>query len=168
MTEVTTSKVIAFIAAVGTAITGWFTYSSSNYVAEVSAQGQSIVKRMEFESAERIAFLTKQKEDRVADIEMVKLALNILSGNKSADTVASRTFAVDLLRKYSGVAIENETASTWVNSGTVEFGAKSTALATAATYELFNPPSLDELLRRNGLSREDLRMTPKLNMQVPQ
>ena len=167
MTEVTSSKVIAIIAAFGTIATGWFTYNSANYVADVSAQGQSIVKRMEFESAERSAYLTKQKDDRVADIEMVKLALNILSGSKSPETVASRTFAVDLLRKYSGVVIEKETASTWVNNGTVEFGAKNTALATAATYELFNPPSLDELLRRNGLSREDLQTFPKLDTQIP-
>ncbi len=112
---------------------------------------------MEFESAERIAYLTKQKDDRVADIEMVKLALNILSGDNKPETVASRTFAVDLLRKYSGVIIENETASTWVKSGTVEFGAKNTALSSSAVYELFNPPSLDELLRRNGMKREELQ-----------
>ncbi|KAB2716649.1 hypothetical protein [Brucella intermedia] len=72
-------------------------------------------------SAYQIAEIQRQTSDRQSDIEMVKLALNILGGEISDKTKESRRFAVSLLSKYSGVEIEPTVRLNWAEAGSVSF-----------------------------------------------
>nr|WP_278436678.1 hypothetical protein [Brucella anthropi] len=83
----------------------------------------------------QIASFEKQTNDRNSDIEMVKLALNILGGEISDKTLESRHFAVSLLRRYSGVDIGKETGSLWAAAGTVSFAEKSLGLSPVVTAD---------------------------------
>ncbi|MDL2202046.1 hypothetical protein QQF51_05100 [Brucella intermedia] len=98
----------AVIAAIGTIITA----GTTGYSAYLTAQIQ------------------KQTSDRQSDIEMVKLALNILGGDISDKTQESRTFAVSLLEKYSGVPIDKSTKASWSERGTVIFSSKVLGLSS--------------------------------------
>lgn len=81
------------------------------------------------DSNNQVAALHKATNDRQSDIEMVKLALNILGGVASDKTKESRRFAVSLLRKYSGVEVDDATGSSWAAAGTVSFAQQNLGLA---------------------------------------
>ncbi|MGF9564145.1 hypothetical protein AAIH70_11580 [Neorhizobium sp. BT27B] len=101
--------------------------------------------------------MTKHKEDRQADIELVKLALNMLSGGSGKNTTASRLFAIEMLQKYSGVTIDKAVADKWAEDGDIKFGSMAQALSNIGTDDIFNPPSVAEILRRQGTSPEEFR-----------
>lgn len=101
--------------------------------------------------------MTKHKEDRQADIELVKLALNMLSGGSGKDTTSSRLFAIQMLQKYSGVTIDKDVAVKWAEDGDIKFGSMAQALSNFGTDDMFNPPSVAELLRRQGMSPEEFK-----------
>lgn len=67
----------------------------------------------------QVALMEKQNKDRLSDIEMVKLALNILGGDISDKTLQSRTFALSLLQKYSGVVLTEPQVKEWRLTGSV-------------------------------------------------
>ncbi|MGC0054551.1 hypothetical protein ACNSPG_16060 [Brucella pituitosa] len=94
-------------------------------------------------SAYQIAEIQRQTSDRQSDIEMVKLALNILGGDISDKTQESRTFAVSLLGKYSGVSIDEAVQASWAKNGTVIFSSKILGLST-------EPRTLRDLLGNRG------------------
>ncbi|MCO7728646.1 hypothetical protein NJB93_18845 [Brucella intermedia] len=78
----------------------------------------------------QIAEMQKATTDRQSDIELVKLALNILGGEVSDKTRESRKFAVSLLNKYSGVVINPDMGEQWAESGTVSFSSKPLGLSS--------------------------------------
>lgn len=82
------------------------------------------------DSNKQVATLQKATNDRQSDIEMVKLALNILGGEVSDKTQESRMFAVLLLNKYSGVLVNKAVGDKWAESGTVSFSSKQLGLAS--------------------------------------
>ncbi|MCH6205251.1 hypothetical protein L3V16_15550 [Brucella ciceri] len=94
-------------------------------------------------SAYQIAEIQRQTSDRQSDIEMVKLALNILGGEISDKTKESRIFAVEVLKKFSNVSIDDGVASDWAASGTVSFSSKSLGLAPGGRtlQDLFGMPN---------------------------
>lgn len=83
-------------------------------------------------------FLNK---DREHDIEMVRLSLQILKGEfeatRSGDPRPARTYAVDALRKYSGVSIDPETGDKWIVNGSVPGNIEASALPTANAIDPF-------------------------------
>lgn len=58
-------------------------------------------------------------KDRELDIEMVRVSLNILSGEAKEDSEPGRRFALRTLSKYSGVDIPEAEFSDWVKGGTI-------------------------------------------------
>lgn len=80
----------------------------------------------------QVAALQKATTDRQSDIEMVKLALNILGGEVSDKTHESRQFAVNLLSRYSGVEVDDAVGEKWAETGTVSFAQKELGLTLSS------------------------------------
>ncbi|WHO22653.1 hypothetical protein G6L90_06740 [Agrobacterium tumefaciens] len=70
-------------------------------------------------------------KDRELDIEMVRVSLNILSGEAKDTSVPGRRFALRTLEKYSGVEIPVEELKEWAERGTIPTGAWASASCTA-------------------------------------
>ncbi len=133
----------AVIAAFGTIITAIGAGTSAYYSAGISANAQRLVAETEASSKIQIAKIEKQNSDRQSDIEMVKLALNILGGEISDKTQESRQFAVELLKKYSGVPLSSSVGEKWATSGSVKFadeiaGLSSSIDAAIAAQQVIN------------------------------
>lgn len=99
----------------------------------------------------RTAEVQKENADRLSDIEMVKLALNILGGEISDKTTESRRFAVALLSQYSGVEITTERAIAWVDGGSISFLNEALGLGSV---------SFEDALKRAVDGLRDLREEP--------
>lgn len=114
---------------------------ASAYSAYASNVATSEAAAISAAAAIEIEKLRKHNSDRQSDIEMVKLALNILGGEVSDKTHESRLFAVDLLRKYSGVQLSSGMGEKWAASGSVKFADEaaglSSSLATALATQRF-------------------------------
>ncbi|WP_412033034.1 hypothetical protein ACLIR7_03280 [Nitratireductor aquimarinus] len=113
----------------------WSAYSSNAIASQVQAA-----------SAERVALLEKAQTDRRLDIEMVKLALNILGGQISDETHQSRKFAIRLLGKYSGVDIDQASENDWLQSGKVAFKDVASGLSPGGWRSDAEVYRLEELL----------------------
>ncbi len=110
-------------------------------------------------SAYQIAEIQRQTSDRQSDIEMVKLALNILGGDISDKTQESRNFAVSLLGKYSGVSIDEAVQASWAKNGTVAFSSEVLGLSPGneITRQILRGYANPELGMPNpGLRRQEL------------
>ena len=58
-------------------------------------------------------------KDRSQDIEMVNIALSILSGEKKDNSVPGRKFALRLLEEYSAIDIPEDEFESWAEDGTL-------------------------------------------------
>lgn len=127
--------------------------------AVIAAIGTIITAGTTGYSAYQIAAFQKQTSDRQSDIEMVKLALNILGGDISDKTQESRRFAVSLLQKYSGVVIDKSTQISWAKNGTVIFSSKVLGLSSEprTLRDLFGDSVSPELGMPNPLLRQNPR-----------
>ncbi|MEK1853008.1 MAG: hypothetical protein AAAC48_14350 [Phyllobacterium sp.] len=124
MTESSTSwmsTVTAVATSIGVAVIGYFGY-------QVQANSQRAVEEIRAQTAIQQSLLNSTCQTRQLDIEMVKLALNILGGEISDKTKKSREFAVKLLQKYSGIELKDGDIIAWVDSGTVDFKLPNEAL----------------------------------------
>ncbi|TKB12801.1 MAG: hypothetical protein E5V75_23985 [Mesorhizobium sp.] len=130
-------KTSEWVPAAATIAAGLFAAWSAYSSATISATSATISSTMKAESEERIALLQKTYQDRQLDIEMVKLALNILGGETSDHTQQSRQFAINLLEKYSGVEIGDKAKQAWVTTGTVAFKDSTAGLAPAGDLSKF-------------------------------
>lgn len=106
---------------------------ASVYSAFQSSDAARDASKAAANSSIQVAYIKKTTEDRQSDIEMVKLALNILGGQISDETKESRRFAVSLLNKYSGVNIDGATGSKWAEAGTVSFAQQNLGLSSDAS-----------------------------------
>lgn len=110
----------ALIAAFASSYSAYASLSATREAASLAAAASVEVEK-----------LRKQNSDRQSDIEMVKLALNILGGEISDKTHQSRQFAVTLLQRYSGVDIDELSSKAWAETGTVNFTDKELGLSAA-------------------------------------
>lgn len=104
---------------------------ASSYSAYASLNATREAASLAAAASVEIEKLRKQNSDRQSDIEMVKLALNILGGEISDKTHQSRQFAVTLLQRYSGVEIDDLSSKAWAETGTVNFTDKELGLSAA-------------------------------------
>lgn len=110
----------ALIAAFASAYSAYASLNATREAATLTAAASIEVEK-----------LRKQNSDRQSDIEMVKLALNILGGEISDKTQESREFAIALLARYSGVQIEPPNGQKWATSGSVSFTSRLLGLSSA-------------------------------------
>ncbi|WP_156461892.1 hypothetical protein [Rhizobium sp. Leaf321] len=72
-------------------------------------------------------------KDRELDIEMVRVSLNILSGERQDTSGPGRRFALRALAEYSGIKIPPDEFEKWVESGTLP---KSVLTGTLRAHEV--------------------------------
>lgn len=128
----------AVVAAIASSYSAYASLNATREAAAVTAAASVEVER-----------LRKQNSDRQSDIEMVKLALNILGGDISDKTQQSRKFAVSLLEKYSGVMIDEISSATWARVGTVSFAERDLGLSTTSR-------AINDILRSSKSSHPDI------------
>jgi hypothetical protein len=135
------STVTAVATSIGVAVIGYFGY-------QVQANSQRAVEEIRAQTAIQQSLLNSTYQTRQLDIEMVKLALNILGGEISDKTKKSREFAVKLLQKYSGIELKDGDIIAWVDSGTVEFKLPNEALSIVTDPYSIRSEQLRELLQQ--------------------
>lgn len=123
MNSNTASIIASVFTALATIVIGYVGYS-------VKADSERTVEAIRSQTALQQSLINSQYQARQLDIEMVKLALNILGGDISDKTNQSRQFAVQVLQRYSGVELKDEVVAEWVKTGTVAFKLPDQGLST--------------------------------------
>ncbi|ATU92752.1 hypothetical protein [Phyllobacterium zundukense] len=150
MSESTTSwasTVTAIATSIGVAIIGYFGY-------QVQGNSQRAVEEIRAQTAIQQSLLNSSYQTRQLDIEMVKLALNILGGEISDKTKQSRSFAVQVLQKYSGVELTDDVVADWVSTGTVAFRSPEQGLGQNQTPRFFLDQA-DRIIQQLDLRKKE-------------
>jgi hypothetical protein len=89
------------------------------------------------------AWLGWQNKDRELNIRMVEIGLSILKGDSTDEKgMPARTFAIELIKTYSGVAISDETYATWQKSGSVPFDNIGWGDWLSGSARIYNTPAI--------------------------
>ncbi|UXN61574.1 hypothetical protein [Phyllobacterium zundukense] len=131
MNSNTASIIASVFTALATIVIGYVGYS-------VKADSERTVEAIRSQTALQQSLMNSQYQARQLDIEMVKLALNILGGDISDKTNQSRQFAVQVLQRYSGVELKDEVVAEWVKTGTVAFKLPDQGLSSGTWKDLLS------------------------------
>lgn len=149
MSENTVLTIASVATAVATAVIGIIGY-------QVQGASQEAIEQLRAQTTQQQTLLNSQYQTRQLDIEMVKLALNILGGEISDKTTQSRMFAVQVLQQYSGIRLSEKDADNWIQTGTVAFKLPQQGLGSTSSLNNWmtqeaGREAIEEILRGKGL-----------------
>jgi hypothetical protein len=108
-----------------------------------------------------------ENQSRQLDVEMVKISLSILGGEISDKTTASRQFALNALKQYSGVEMVGVDMDQWLAQGSVPDQALRTIANDVGTWNgpVMTQRQLNELFRKwkSGEGDSDEQMIQRLD-----